>query len=61
MLPGNQRHVPVLLQDAIRYLNVRAGGTYVDATLGLAGHAAAIAGKLGGQGRFRIFRHEPLH
>ena len=50
MVPGNPRHVPVLLQDAIRYLNVRAGGTYVDATLGIAGHAAAIAGKSGGQG-----------
>src|ERR1700735_1820348 len=59
MLPGNQRHVPVLLQDAIRYLNVRAGGTYVDATLGLAGHAAAIAGKLGGQGRLIGFDRDP--
>ena len=38
-----ERHVPVLLQQAIRYLNVRRGGTYVDATLGFAGHSSAIA------------------
>ncbi len=55
----NQRHVPVLLQEAIRYLNVRAGGTYVDATLGLAGHAQAIARQLGGQGRLIAFDRDP--
>ena len=53
------RHVPVLLQDAIRYLNVRPGGTYVDATLGLGGHAAAIARELGGKGRLLGFDRDP--
>src|ERR1700684_809363 len=56
---GNERHVPVLLQDAIRYLNVRAGGTYVDATLGLAGHASAIARELGAEGRLIGFDRDP--
>jgi 16S rRNA (cytosine1402-N4)-methyltransferase len=56
---GSERHVPVLLQDAIRYLNVRAGGTYVDATLGLGGHATAVARELGGQGRFIGFDRDP--
>jgi 16S rRNA (cytosine1402-N4)-methyltransferase len=41
-----RRHVPVLLQQAIRSLNVRAGGTYVDATLGMAGHSLEIARQL---------------
>ena len=59
MVPGSERHVPVLLQDAIRYLNVRAGGTYVDATLGFAGHAAAIARELGGQGQLIGFDRDP--
>ena len=59
MVPGSERHVPVLLQDAIRYLNVRAGGTYVDATLGLGGHAAAVARELGGQGQFIGFDRDP--
>ena len=53
------RHVPVLLQDAIRYLNVRAGGTYVDATLGMGGHAAAIAQQLGAKGRLIGFDRDP--
>ncbi len=56
---SSERHVPVLLQDAIRYLNVRAGGTYADATLGLGGHAAAVARELGGQGRLIGFDRDP--
>ncbi|HEV2274945.1 MAG TPA: 16S rRNA (cytosine(1402)-N(4))-methyltransferase RsmH [Acidobacteriaceae bacterium] len=59
MKRANERHVPVLLQDAIRYLNVRAGGTYVDATLGLGGHSEAIARRLGGQGRLIAFDRDP--
>src|ERR1700723_4297431 len=59
MVPSSERHVPVLLQDAIRYLNVRPGRTYVDATLGLAGHAAAIARQLGGSVQFIGFDRDP--
>ena len=40
---GKQRHVPVLLEEAIHFLNVRRGGTYIDATLGLGGHSLEIA------------------
>jgi 16S rRNA (cytosine1402-N4)-methyltransferase len=56
---AGERHVPVLLQDAIRFLNVRAGGTYVDATLGYAGHATAIARELGATGRMIGFDRDP--
>ena len=56
---ATKRHVPVLLNEAIRYLNVRAGGTYVDATLGFAGHATAIARQLGGKGRLIGFDRDP--
>ncbi len=45
-----ERHVPVLLEVAIRNLNVRAGGTYIDATLGMAGHSLEIAKRLGAEG-----------
>jgi len=54
-----ERHVPVLLQDAIQYLNVRRGGTYVDATLGLAGHSSAIARLLGPDGTLIAFDRDP--
>ncbi len=41
------QHVPVLLEKVLDLLTVRPGGTYVDATLGLAGHAVEIARRLG--------------
>ncbi len=44
-------HVPVLLQEAINFLAVQRGGTYIDATVGLAGHSCAIAKLLGAPGR----------
>jgi 16S rRNA (cytosine1402-N4)-methyltransferase len=43
-------HVPVLLKEAIDFLNIRRGGTYIDCTLGLGGHSFAIAKLLGPQG-----------
>jgi 16S rRNA (cytosine1402-N4)-methyltransferase len=57
---GSQRHVPVLLEEAIHSLNVRRGGTYIDATLGLGGHAYEIARRLGPQGRLIGFDKDPV-
>jgi 16S rRNA (cytosine1402-N4)-methyltransferase len=48
-------HVPVLFEEAIQLLRVRAGGTYADCTLGLAGHAEGIARLLGAQGHLIAF------
>jgi len=53
------QHVPVLLDEALEYLNVRPGGVIVDATLGLAGHSSAIAKRLGGKGRLICFDRDP--
>jgi 16S rRNA (cytosine1402-N4)-methyltransferase len=44
------RHVPVLLKEAIDFLNIKRGGTYIDATVGLGGHSLEIAKRLGAQG-----------
>ncbi len=40
-------HEPVLLKEALRYLNVRRGKRYIDATVGGGGHIAAIIKKGG--------------
>jgi 16S rRNA (cytosine1402-N4)-methyltransferase len=53
------QHVPVLLDEALKYLNVRPGGVYVDATLGLAGHSSEIAKRLGAKGRLICFDRDP--
>jgi 16S rRNA (cytosine1402-N4)-methyltransferase len=39
-------HTPVLLEESLNWLNLRPDGVYVDATLGLGGHTAAIAARL---------------
>ncbi len=44
------RHVPVLLKEAIEFLAVKRGGTYIDATVGLGGHSLEIAKRLGAPG-----------
>ena len=41
-------HKPVLLDESIEALNIRAGGTYVDGTLGRAGHSREIVRRLDG-------------
>jgi 16S rRNA (cytosine1402-N4)-methyltransferase len=47
---GAVGHVPVLLKEAIDFLAVRRGGTYIDATVGLGGHSYEIARRLGAPG-----------
>ena len=52
--PAQERrfgHVPVLLNEAIDFLAVKPGGSYIDATVGLGGHSYEIARRLGPQGR----------
>ena len=59
MTNRSERHVPVLLHEAIEFLNVRPGGLYVDCTLGIAGHASEIARRLGPTGRLIGFDRDP--
>src|ERR1700679_1875750 len=53
------RHVPVLVEEVLEYLNVRPGGMICDATLGLAGHSSEIAKRLGGKGKLIGFDRDP--
>ena len=53
------QHVPVLLEECLDLLMVRPGGTIADATLGLGGHSAAIARRLGGAGTLVAFDRDP--
>jgi len=45
------RHVPVLLEEAVQALAIRADGIYVDATFGRGGHSLRILERLGERGR----------
>lgn len=45
-----EHHIPVLKREALDALRIKRGGVYVDATLGRAGHATAIASQIGEAG-----------
>jgi 16S rRNA (cytosine1402-N4)-methyltransferase len=52
-------HVAVLARESLDALQVRAGGTYVDATFGAGGHAALILDALGPAGRLIALDADP--
>ncbi|RAJ93913.1 16S rRNA (cytosine1402-N4)-methyltransferase [Aliidiomarina maris] len=52
-------HVPVLLNESVDALNIRADGTYIDMTFGRGGHSRAILARLGEQGRLYAFDRDP--
>jgi 16S rRNA (cytosine1402-N4)-methyltransferase len=57
--PGGGEHAPVLLDAALDALAIRADGLYVDATYGRGGHAGAILGRLGEEGRLLAIDRDP--
>ncbi len=59
MTKTTERHVPVLFQETIDFLRVRPGGTYVDCTLGMAGHSSGIVRLLGPKGHLIGFDRDP--
>ena len=59
MTKQNERHVPVLLKQAIEFLNLRAGATIADCTLGMAGHSSQIAKVIGPRGHLIGFDRDP--
>ena len=55
----NRGHVPVLAERALEFLDVAPGAVIVDATVGLGGHASAIAERLGPTGRLIAIDQDP--
>mgnify|MGYP001051010353 CR=1 FL=1 len=49
-MTSEYRHIPVLLPECMKYLKLSAGKTYVDATLGGAGHSLEAAKLIGPTG-----------
>ena len=48
---GGRMHVPVMLQETVDALAVVPGGSYIDGTVGGAGHAAEVLRRAGPEGR----------
>lgn len=48
-------HKPVLLEETVKGLNIKADGTYVDCTLGGGGHSQEILSQLNEEGRLYSF------
>lgn len=55
----SELHRPVLLDQVLDALQIKAGGRYVDGTFGRGGHAAAMLERLGTQGKLLAFDKDP--
>ncbi|QIQ20964.1 16S rRNA (cytosine(1402)-N(4))-methyltransferase RsmH [Zophobihabitans entericus] len=53
------QHQTVLLNEAVDALNIKADGTYIDATFGRGGHSGLILSKLGANGRLIAIDRDP--
>tara|TARA_B110000285_G_scaffold167929_1_gene187799 strand:+ start:1274 stop:2191 length:918 start_codon:yes stop_codon:yes gene_type:complete len=52
-------HVPVMLQECIDALEIKADGVYIDVTFGGGGHSQEIFKKLNTKGRLIVFDQDP--
>jgi 16S rRNA (cytosine1402-N4)-methyltransferase len=53
------QHTPVLLDEVLAALDIRAQGRYLDATFGRGGHTAAILERVGKEGRVVAIDRDP--
>jgi len=58
-MPADSPHLPVLLEQAVAGLAIRAGGVYVDGTFGRGGHSRRILAELGPSGRLVGIDRDP--
>ena len=54
------RHIPVLYQEVLLWLTPRAGAAYIDATVGMGGHAEGILERSSPDGRLLALDVDPL-
>jgi len=54
-MPEAVYHIPALLPETIKLLDIKPEGTYIDATFGGGGHSRAIMAALGTKGRLYSF------
>ncbi|WP_127959462.1 16S rRNA (cytosine(1402)-N(4))-methyltransferase RsmH [Serratia microhaemolytica] len=55
----NDKHITVLLDEAVNALNIRHDGTYIDGTFGRGGHSGQILSRLGADGRLLAIDRDP--
>jgi len=53
-------HIPVMLDESLKYLNIKENGLYVDCTLGFAGHSSEILARLSEDGHLYAFDQDTL-
>ena len=54
-----QNHLPVMLEESLTGLSLRADGVYLDGTFGRGGHSAAIVARLSPAGALHAFDRDP--
>lgn len=59
MTESHSEHLPVLLEETIAALSVKADGKYLDATFGRGGHSRAILAQLSDDGRLLGLDRDP--
>ena len=58
-MSGEDTHRPVLLEEALQGLNIKASGNYVDGTFGRGGHSGALLSRLGPEGHLLALDKDP--
>ena len=54
-----QQHLPVLLNEALEAMKIKANGTYIDCTFGRGGHSQAFLSQLAAQGQLIVLDQDP--
>ncbi|MDX1824016.1 MAG: 16S rRNA (cytosine(1402)-N(4))-methyltransferase RsmH [Thiohalomonadales bacterium] len=58
-MSGDDLHQPVLLEEALQALNIKANGYYVDGTFGRGGHSGELLSRLDEAGRLLALDKDP--